>query len=131
MSEKKKICRCPACGSTRAHYDAKRSTGSETFMTCPACGHEGLFDRWDVSRHWYVEIELQGGAPVPAALPPQTASERAAIEATASWYVMAHDSYSREDRIVGQYATEAEAKSAMARAQKPDADHTWVVKGGS
>lgn len=130
MSVKQKICRCPACGSTRAHYDGQRSTDSKTFMTCPACGHEGLFDRWDASRHWYVEIELPGGAPVPAALAPQTASERAAIEATASWYVMAHDSYSREDRVVGQYATEAAAKSAMARAQQPGADHTWVVKGG-
>lgn len=129
MSEKKSICRCPACGSTRARYDGQRSTTNETFMTCPACGHEGLFDRFDVSRHWFVEIALPAEAPIPAVLPPETAEERAAIEATVSWYLMAHDSYAREDRTIGQYPTEAEAKSAMARAQaQPDADHMWIVK---
>lgn len=129
MSEKKNVCRCPACGSTRAHYDGQRSTNNETFMTCPACGHEGLFDRWEVSRHWFVEIELPADAPIPAVLPTETPEERAAIEATASWYLMAHDSYAREDRTVGQYATEADAKRAMARAEEqPGADHMWIVK---
>ncbi len=128
-SETKKICRCPACGSTGAVYDGARSTSEGTLMTCPACGHEGLFDRWEVSRDWYVEVELPAGALLPAALPPQTASERAAIEATASWYLMAHNDYAREDRVVGQYATQAEAERAMARArQQPDADSMWVVK---
>ena len=132
MSEKKNVCRCPACGSTRAHYDGQRSTSNQTFMTCPACGHEGLFDRWDVTRDWFVEIELAAGAAVPAKLPPQTAAQRAAVEATARWYVMAHNSYAREDRVVGEYATEAEAKRAMELAQRqPDADHMWIVKGGS
>lgn len=131
MSETQKVCRCPACGSTRAHYDAARSSRDATFMTCPACGHEGAFERWEVVRDWYVEIELAAGAPVPAALPPQTAAERAALEATAAWVLMAHSSYAREDRVVGRYATEAAAKSAMARArEQPGADPMWIVRAG-
>lgn len=125
----KNVCRCPACGSTKAHYDAARSKGG-TFMTCPSCGHEGLYDAFEVSRDWFVEIDLDG--PMPATLPPQTREQRAAADASAKWLVMSHDSYAREDSVVAECGSEDEAKRIMAERQRqPNADHMWIVKAGS
>lgn len=132
MTEKRNVCRCPACGSTRARYEAARSTSERTAMTCPACGHEGRFDRWEVTHDWFVELDLAVGAPLPAHLPPASAADRDAREAAARWFLMAHASHAREDRVVGQYATEAEAERAMELAgQRPDAEPMWIVKGGA
>lgn len=131
MTEKKNVCRCPMCGSTKAHYDGKRSQNG-TFMTCPNCGHEGLYDPYEVSRDWYVELEVADGVAIPAVLPPQSAAERAAADTSSRWIVMSHNSYSREDTVVAQCATEAEAKQLVAERQKnPDADHMWIVRAGS
>lgn len=128
MSERN-VCRCPMCGSTKAHYDAKQSKDGKTFMTCPNCTHGGLYEAFEVTRDWYVQIELPDGAPVPAVLPPQGAAERAAADADLKWLVMAHNSYAREDRVVSQHDTESEAKQAMAQLQaQPDADHMWIVR---
>ncbi len=130
MSELKNVCRCPVCGSTKAHYDAARTKRPQTFMTCPSCGHEGLYEAWEVTRDWFVEIELADGASVPDKLPPLTAEERAAAEAKAKWLVMAHDTYSREDRVVATLDSEIEAHNTMRglKASDPNADHMWVIK---
>ena len=128
MSEKN-VCRCPSCGSTKAHYDPKQSKDGKTFMTCPSCGHGGLYEAFEVSRDWFVQIEVADGASVPEKLPPQSSSERAAADAKAKWLVMAHNSYAREDRVVSQHDTEGEAQQAMKQLQaQPDADHMWIVK---
>lgn len=130
MSEKKNVCRCPVCGSTKAHYDHARSKPNRTFMTCPACGHEGLYEAWEVTRDWFVEIDLAEGAAVPDKLPPQTSAERSAAEAKAKWLVMAHDSYAREDRVVAELDSEISAHRRLKELQaaKPDGDHMWIVK---
>ena len=45
------------------------------------------------------------------------------------WLVMGFNSYGRENYVVGEYATEAEAKRVLAERQKDaNADHMWVVK---
>ncbi|MBL8914761.1 MAG: hypothetical protein JNM17_28910 [Archangium sp.] len=86
-------------------------------MTCPACGHEGNFPRWDTA-FWY--FELEDGEPVPERLPTQTAEDRDLIEAKARWLVMSFDSYSREDNVVATCTTEAEARERMRELQAQD-----------
>ncbi len=131
MTEKTKVCRCPACGGARAHYEAARSSSEQTCMRCPECSHEGLFDRWEVTRDWFVEIDLAPGEPLPTRLPPASAAEREAREATARWSLMMHVAYAREDRVLGEYATEAAAEQAMELARhRADAEHMWIVKSG-
>lgn len=44
------------------------------------------------------------------------------------WIVMGFNSYSRENYVIGEYATEAEAKQVLAEKQNDaNADHMWVV----
>ena len=49
------------------------------------------------------------------------------------WLVMGFNSYGRENYVVGEYATEAEANKVMAerKASDPNADHMWVAKDES
>jgi hypothetical protein len=45
-----------------------------------------------------------------------------------TWLVMGFNSYGRENYVVGEYATEAEAKRVVEVAQaQPNADHMWIV----
>lgn len=123
-----KVCRCPQCGSTKARFDFKRSDRDRdlTFMTCPSCGHEGNFTRWDTD-FWYVELD--DDEEVPARLPTQTAEERDVQEAKARWLVMSFDSHSREDTVVASCATEAEAQQRMLDLQAGgDSSHLSIVK---
>lgn len=123
-----KVCRCPNCGSTKAHYDSVRSKEHKTFMVCPKCGTEGLLEAWEVARDWFVE--LAEGASVPASLPPQTLEERVSADARMKWLVMAHDAYAREDRVVAVCDREDEARRQMESLQTaPNADHMWIVRG--
>jgi hypothetical protein len=43
------------------------------------------------------------------------------------WLVMGFNSYGRENYVIAEVATEAEAKQILAERQKqPDADHMWI-----
>ena len=53
----------------------------------------------------------------------------------ATWKVMGYDTFAREEYIVGEYPTRAEAESAVAAAERRHAehqdealrDHVWIV----
>lgn len=123
------VCRCPACGSTKAHYDPQRSGSGKTFMSCPGCGNEGLLEAFEVSRDWLVKLELDEGASVPERLAPQSAAERAAAEAKLKWIVLAHDTYAREDREIGTFETRSEAEAKLRElSAQPDAEFMRIVR---
>jgi tetratricopeptide (TPR) repeat protein len=43
------------------------------------------------------------------------------------WAVMSHDAYAREDHLVGEFATKAQAEKHLAQLKATQDDHCWVV----
>ena len=145
------VCRCPECGSTQAFCDESRSIVDLSYMACPACGHGGFNDSWQVAEDWLVDIDLPEGQPVPSTLPglkdgeyfhQQLAQAREAREAREAaepksrWRVMGRDTFAREDYVAGEFATEAEAKQKIAsmtarhEATQDEAlrDELWIIE---
>jgi len=142
------VCRCPQCGSTEAYCDESRSIVDLSYMTCPSCSNGGLNDSWQVAEDWLVDVDLPDGEPVPPTLPglkdgeyfhqqlAKVREEREATEARTRWRVMGHDTFSREDYVAGEFATEAEAKQKVAELEarhaatqdEPLRDEVWISK---
>lgn len=68
-TKKRRVCRCPECGSTSAHPDESRSRLEFTFMRCDACGKGGMYDSWQRDEEWFMTADCPVGFPVPAKVP--------------------------------------------------------------
>lgn len=132
---KRRVVRCPKCGSTDAGCDESRSAYEISYMRCLTCDFGEHCDTWQISFDWNLDIELDADADLPAFVEPLVARSTAR-QPIVRWKVMGEDTFARETYVIGSYETEAAAKAAVAEREarhqltQDEAlrDTLWIVK---